>query len=407
MPQKIDHFRIDVQTATRLIADHMPTYPATAVPLESARGMILRQQVCAERDQPPFDRVTMDGIVLRSSALDAGIRSFHVSGTQGAGVAALKVGQDENCVEIMTGALLPDDADTVIPVERIEHEGSDVQLEAGYEPVPGKFIHRRGSDLEAGRLLVEPGVVIGAPEIAALTISGSATVEVARWPKIAVVSTGDELVDVGDPIEPYQIRSSNDLAIVAALEKRGCRTATRTHLPDIQEALRRTIGELHEKNDILILSGGVSMGKYDYVPKIMDELGMQLIFHKIMQRPGLPMWFGISTQGKPVFALPGNPVSSLVCLVRHVLPAIRTALGATRPERQTVRLGEPVHFESNLTCFMPVRLCLNADSDLRAMPRPTNTSGDFVSLARTDGFVELCRERNDFDTGEPVSFYQW
>jgi molybdopterin molybdotransferase len=131
------------------------------------------------------------------------------------------------------------------------------------------------------------------------------------------------------------------------------------------------------------------------------------VFHKILQRPGLPMWFGVSSQAKPVFALPGNPVSSLVCLVRYVLPAIRAALGAALPEPHTVRLGESIHFDSNLTCFMPVQIDITRDGDRLAMPKPTNTSGDFVSLAATDGFVELSRDRNDFNVGDPVVFYQW
>jgi len=407
MTNSDDNFRIEVDAAVQLIAEHMPVYPSESISLDSARGAILRQQIFAERDQPPFDRVTMDGIAIRSSALAAGIRSFHVVGTQGAGVAAIPLGADRNCIEIMTGAVLPDDADTVVPVERIEQHGDELTLESGYEPNPGQFIHCRGSDLKAGELLLETGALIGAPEMAVLTIGGSATVEVARWPKIAAVSTGDELIDVGNPIEIFQIRSSNDRAIVAALEKRGCSTATRAHLPDDPDAMRQAISDMHDRDDILVLSGGVSMGKYDYVPQIMDELGMRLVFHKILQRPGLPMWFGVSAQNKPVFALPGNPVASLVCLIRYVLPAIRTALGATVPERQTVRLAETIHFEPNLACFMPVRLDVNTDGDLRATPAPTNTSGDFVALAGTDGFVELPRGRTDFDAGEPVSFYQW
>jgi molybdopterin molybdotransferase len=407
MAKQIKNFRIDVESAVRLIGDHMPAYPCESVPLESAGGAILRQQVVTERDQPPFDRVTMDGIAIRSTTLAAGTRTFHVIGTQGAGVPAMPLGDDGNCVEIMTGALLPDDADTIVPVERIERDGDTVTLEPGYEPTPGQFVHRRGSDLVAGQPLLEPGMLIGAPEMAALTIAGSAQVTVARWPKIAVVSTGDELVDVGHPIELFQIRSSNDRAIETALEKRGCTTASRSRLPDEPDALRQAISDMHERDDILVLSGGVSMGKYDYVPQIMDELGMQLVFHKILQRPGLPMWFGVSAQGKPVFALPGNPVSSLVCLVRYVLPAIRAALGASLPECRTVRLAESVRFEPDLTCFLPVRLDVNPDGDLRATQKPTNTSGDFVSLAGTDGFVELCRGRDDFDAGEPVSFYQW
>ena len=411
MPKQTEHFRIDVEPAVRLIAEHMPAWPSESVPLAAACGAILRERVMAERDQPPFDRVTMDGIAIRSAALAQGRQTFRVIATQGAGVPAVALGDDAHCVEIMTGALLPDDADTIVPVERIARDGDTVTLEPGYEPEPGQFVHRRGSDLVAGQTLLEPGALIGAPEMAALTISdtamaNSAQVAVARWPKIAVVSTGDELVDVGEPIEWFQIRSSNDRAIVAALEKRGCTTATRARLPDEPDALRRAIGDMHERDDVLILSGGVSMGKYDYVPQIMDELGIRLVFHKILQRPGLPMWFGISATDKPVFALPGNPVSSLVCLVRYVLPALRAALGAGRPECRTVRLAEPVRFTPDLTCFMPVVLDRDS-SDGRARPRPTNTSGDFVSLAGTDGFVELGRGRDDFDAGEAVSFYPW
>jgi molybdopterin molybdotransferase len=402
-----DNFRIDVEAAVRLIATNMPAYPSEPATLESVHGAILRQQVVAERDQPPFDRVTMDGIALRAAALSAGTRSFHASGTQGAGVAALPISDNGNCVEIMTGAMLPDDADTVVPVERIERNGDDVTLESGYQPNPGQFVHRRGSDLKAGQPLLEPGTLISVPEMAVLAIAGSATVEVAQWPKIAVISTGDELVDVGVPIELFQIRSSNDRVIAAALEKRGCKTATRSRLPDDPDALRDAIREMHDRDDILVLSGGVSMGKYDYIPQIMNELGMRLVFHKILQRPGLPMWFGVSAQGKPIFALPGNPVSSLVCLVRYVLPAIRTALGATLPERQTVQLAESIHFEPDLTCFKPVQLNTNTDGELRATFKETNTSGDFVSLAGTDGFVELSRGQDNFTAGEPVPFYQW
>lgn len=407
MTNPAHHFRIDVDEAARLIAEHMPACRTEAVPLEQARGAILREPVVAERDQPPFDRVTMDGIAIRAAALAAGRRTFRVAGVQGAGEAALPLGDDGTCVEIMTGAMLPEDADTIVPVERIEHDGDRVTLEAGYEPTPGQFIHRRGTDLAAGRPLFDVGTVIGAPEMAALTIAGSPTVTVARWPKIAVISTGDELVDVGTPVELFQIRSSNDRAIVAALESRSCTTATRAWLPDDPDTLRTAIREMHDRDDMLVLSGGVSMGKYDYVPQIMEELDVRLVFHKILQKPGLPMWFGVSAQQKPVFALPGNPVSSLVCLVRYVTPAIRTALGAATQEAHPVRLAEAIRFEPDLACFMPVQLAADAAGDLRAVPKPTNTSGDFVSLAGTDGFVELPRGRNHFAAGEAVQFFRW
>ena len=416
MSETKSNFRIDVDVAMSLINAHMPQYPAEKVALEATQGCILRQQIVAERDQPPFDRVTMDGIAIRSQSTDSETmqsaagddrRTYRVVGIQGAGAPALKLGGADNCVEIMTGAILPPDADTVIPVERIQRDGDQVILEPGYEPTPGQFIHRQASDQPQGKPLLESGITIDSPEMAVLTIAGSATIEVARWPGIAVISTGDELIDVGGPIEKFQIRSSNDRAITTALEKRGCTTSDRSHLLDDPEHLRNEIGRLHEQNDVLILSGGVSMGKYDYVPQIMDELNVELVFHKILQRPGLPMWFGVSAEGKPVFALPGNPVSSLVCLVRYVLPAIQKAMGAVDSRQSLVQLSEPVEFKPDLTCFFPVKLSFNDDGELHAIPKPTNTSGDFVSLAGTDGFVELMRGSQQFPGGYAAPFYAW
>jgi molybdopterin molybdotransferase len=314
---------------------------------------------------------------------------------------------EHHCIEIMTGAILPEGADTVIPVERTLRNENVISLESGYEPSPGQFIHRQGSDHIAGSVLLQPGITIRAPEMAVLTISGKPTVEITPWPRIVAISTGDELVDVGEDLAPFQIRSSNDRAIATACETRGCTTCQRARLPDDPDALRRAISELHEQHDVLILSGGVSMGKYDYVPQIMTELGVTLVFHKILQRPGLPMWFGISATGKPVFALPGNPVSSLVCLIRYVLPAIQDAMGATTPEIPRVQLAEAIEFKPDLTCFFPVRLTYGEHGELRAIPKPTNTSGDFVSLAGTDGVVELPRGHNDFPAGYPANFFPW
>ena len=385
----------------------MPRYASERVELEHAQGAILRQRVAAERDQPPFDRVTMDGIAVRFESIESGNRSFSITGVQAAGAAAMEIGDPSNCIEIMTGAVLPADADTVIPVERIQRDADRAIVEADYSPEAGQFIHRRATDHPAGKILLEPGVVIGAPEMAVLTIAGDAKVEVARWPEIAVISTGDELVGLDESIEPYQIRSSNGRAIQAALEKRGCRTSHRSRLPDNAEQLAVEIGRLHEQHDVLILSGGVSMGKYDYIPQILDQLGVELVFHKILQRPGLPMWFGISGSNKPVFALPGNPVSSLVCLARYVIPALQKAVGLSTRKLPRVQLSAPVDFTPDLTLFMPVELTFNDSGQVHALPRPTNTSGDFVSLAGTDGIVELERGRDEYPGGYAAPFIPW
>ncbi len=400
-------YRIDVGQAVELIDEFMPTYGTQLVSLEDAAGCILRQTVTAERDQPPYDRVTMDGIAIDSAALDEGLREFTLAGNQAAGQAALRLPATNTCIEIMTGAVLPIGADTIIPVERIEHDADRVILEPGYEAIPGQFIHARGSDHAKNRPLLEPGVRIRAPEMAILTAAGSATVAVAEWPKIAIISTGDELVDVGQPLEAHQIRSSNDHAIQAALRARGFHHCIRAHLPDEPQLLLQRIDELHEATDVLILSGGVSMGKYDYVPEVLEKLGVQLVFHKVLQRPGLPMWFGVSQSGKPVFALPGNPVSTLVCVIRYVLPALLQGMGMPAEAVEYVVLGDAVEFEPDLSWFLPVKLAGDADHPGSALPRPTNTSGDFISLGDSDGFVELQRGQDRYEAGLRVPFYRW
>jgi len=399
--------RIDVPEAAELIAARMGRFGSRRVAVDNATGCILRQEVHAERDQPPFDRVTMDGIALRRAAAGQDHRSFRIAGTQGAGVPAVRLEREDECIEIMTGAMLPNGADTIVPVERIQAGDGFATLEDGYEPTPGQFIHRRGSDHSAGTRLLGSGLRIGPAEMAALTIGGVSEIDVAAWPAIAVVSTGDELVDLGQPISPFQIRSTNGRVIGAALTSCGAERVTQAHLPDDPAQLLDAIGKLHREHDVLILSGGVSMGKYDYVPDILARLDVKLVFHRIRQRPGLPMWFGISADGKPVFALPGNPVSTLVCLRRYVLPALYEALGTPRETALGIPLAEGFDFEPDLTCFLPVVLAASSDGTMVAVPRPTNTSGDFVSLAGTDGFVELRRGMNHFSAGYDAPFFSW
>lgn len=400
--------RIDVHDAVALIRERMPRWPAESLPLDEAADRILREPVFAERDQPPFDRVTMDGIALRAGVLAAGQRRFFVRGTQPAGTPALALTSDEDCIAVMTGAALPAGADAIVPVERLQRDGDEAVVEEGYAPPGGGFVHRRGSDHPGGSLLLTPGTRLGAPEMAVATLGGTATLTVARRPRIAVAVTGDELVEPGAPIADFQIRCSNDRALLAALRARGHSALTRTHLPDDADVLRREIATLHQDNDLLILSGGVSMGEFDLVPGTLAELGVEAVFHRILQRPGLPMWFGVGSNGKPVFALPGNPVSTLVCLVRYVLPALDEAEGVLpAPEPLPVALADTVRFEPDLAWFLPVHLRPREDGGMEAVPRPTHTSGDFVSLVGTDGFVELPRGRTIFPAGHVAPFYPW
>ena len=393
---------ITVGEAWRRIADALPDYGSENIAVEEATGRVLRRPVCAERDQPPFDRVMMDGIALRHT----GARRLRVGATQHAGDPPLAVADGE-CVEIMTGAVLPRGADTVVPVERIRTSDGHAELEEGYEPEPGQFIHRRGSDHGAGSRLLDAGTLLGAPEVAVLASQGLATVAVGRRPAVAVVSTGNELVAAGATVAPHEIRQSNGPAILASLLQHGHAGSRHLHLRDEPAVMRRRLGALLDEFPVLLLSGGVSKGKADYVPGIMAELGVEVAFHRVSQRPGKPMWFG--TRGETlVFALPGNPVSALVCFRRYVLPALLKAAGsAAGTAEETAVLGADHAFRPALTCFLPVRAARAADGSPVAMPAPTNTSGDFTALAGTTGFVELELERDRHTAGTAVALYRW
>jgi len=237
--------------------------------------------------------------------------------------------------------------------------------------------------------------------------AGMARVRVSSQPAIVVVSTGNELIEPGDPIAPHQIRRSNAYAVVAALRQRGFQRVADDHLPDDAAQLRDRLRRHLHTHEVLILSGGVSMGRFDLVPKALEDIGVRCVLHGVSQRPGKPMWYGISSEGRSVFALPGNPVSTLVCLMRYVVPALYAAMGRPAPVRERVALSAPIHWDTQLTGFVPVRLSNDDWARPWATPCPTNGSGDFVSLATTDGFVELPPGPADFPKGHVARLFRW
>ena len=384
----------------------MPGLPVEAVDVAAATGRILRQVVVAERDQPPFDRVMMDGIAVSFADLEAGKRSFPVQCTQLAGEAATTL-EPGNCIEIMTGASLPEGADCIVPVERINVADGAATLEDGYKAEARQFIHPRGSDHAVGAELLTPGKRITPADIAVIVSAGLTTVEVSAVPRITIVSTGNELVPAGADIEPHQVRLSNGPAIAAMLRDHGYGHCPHDHIVDERDILKERLAGHLDASDALILSGGVSMGKADFVPEVLAELGVEVLFHKVSQRPGKPMWFGVTPDGKPVFALPGNPVSALVCCRQYVIPAMTRASRAAETAPEFASLAGDVTFRPELTCFQPVRLISNAAGQVLAMPVRTNTSGDFTALSGTDGYVELRAEQSHFPTGTPAQLYRW
>jgi len=392
--------------ARKAILEAMPTYEKQAVTVAASIGRVLRQSVAAERDQPPFDRVMMDGVAVSHADVESNTREFPIQAMQAAGdkQIALEAGK---AIEIMTGASLPIRADCIVPIERISISNNVATLEADYEARQNQFIHPRGSDHTKGTVLLDPGKRISPMDIAIINSCGLTDVDVSKSPTIRVISTGNELVAAGEPVEPHQIRMSNGPAVIAMLQQRGYTDCEHDHLVDDLDLLRERIGVHLDNADVLILSGGVSMGKADYIPQVLGELGVEVVFHKISQRPGKPMWFGVGPKGQAVFALPGNPVSTLVCCRQYVIPALKAASGERERPPEFASLAQPFTFKPQLTCFLPVRLISSVGGQLLAMPVHTNTSGDFASLTGTDGYIELPLDDANFPAGTAAQLHRW
>ena len=397
---------ITVEEAREAILAAMPAFGAETVAVELACGRVLRQDIVAERDQPPFDRVMMDGIAIAHSDFTAGARRFPVQSTQAAGDERQSLDAG-SCIEIMTGASLPQGADCIIPVERISVTDGVATLEDGYLAEARQFIHAQGSDHEQGAVLLAPGKRISPMDIAIIHSAGLVEVSVSRSPTIRVISTGNELVPAGQPIAPHQVRLSNGPAVIALLQQHGYEDCQHDHLVDEPELLERRIADHLDAADVLVLSGGVSMGKADFVPEVLGKLGVEVLFHKISQRPGKPLWFGMGPSGQAVFALPGNPVSTLVCARQYVVPALTRASGQADALPHFAVLGQDFTFSPQLTCFLPARLIANTSGQVLAMPVQTNTSGDFAALSATDGCVELPLEQSSFPAGTVVRLHRW
>lgn len=386
---------ISVANADVLLAEHARPLPAPSVPLAEAAGRVLREGVAADRDVPPYDRVAMDGIALASADLDR--RRFRVASTQAAGEPPHTIPEAGACVEIMTGAALARGSDTVVRYEDLVVEDGWAALREGVAVTRGQNVHRRGDDRRTGDAVLAPGVRIGPVHVAALAALGKATVRVSALPRVAVVTTGDEVVPVDAPVLPHQVRQSNGPALRAALAGRA--EVSLDHAPDDADRLRDRLGAALGAADVVLVAGGVSAGRYDLVPGALAALGVREVFHKVRQKPGKPLWFGVAPDGAAVFGLPGNPVSALVCAVRYVAPFLDRAAGLADRPRPAVRLTRLPARKNDFTHFVPVRL-----DGPDAHPTPSNGSGDFLSLVASDGVAEVSA---DVREPGPVPFFRW
>ncbi len=392
--------------AEAAIAARLALLPAEPCALERAAGRVLREAVHADLDQPPFDRVAMDGIAIAAAAYARGARAFRITGIVAAGAEPAALAGPDTCLEVMTGAVLPPGADAVVPVEDIETRDGIATLGAGARVAPFVNVHRRASDARSGALLLGPGAVLRGPELAIAASAGATLLLVSREPRIAIVSTGDELVPPGTRPAPWQVRRSNAYGIAAALRGHGYQSLEDAHVPDDPAAIRAVLEATLLSHDVLVLSGGVSAGRFDHVPAVLAGLGVECVFHKVAQRPGKPLWFGVRSDGRAVFALPGNPVSTLVCLTRYVVPALARLRGARPTGPVFAPLAAAWESKHALTAFLPVDRRPEGDPPGALIAHPTHGSGDFIALAGTTGFVELAPGRR-WEPGSLAPLYTW
>ncbi|ACB74238.1 molybdopterin molybdotransferase MoeA [Opitutus terrae] len=394
--------------AEATIQRHVSPFPTEICPLLHAHGRVLRSELRADRDLPPFDRVTMDGFALRAAAVAKGVQTFRIEALQPAGVpaATLSTAADA-CVEVMTGAMLPSGADAVVPYEDTAREGATMRLLDRATVTPGAAVHRRGSDHRAGDRVVRAGLRLSGREIAIAASIGAGALSVAAQPRIALIASGDELVEPDVAVAPHQIRRSNDYGLRAALITAGYPRVENFHLRDVRHEIDALIERVLRENDVIVMTGGVSKGRFDLVPAALEAQGVRKIFHGVAQRPGKPFWFGGTTGGQLVFALPGNPISAYTCLHRYVLPALDLASGLDASPNVGAALSERITCPTPLTFFLPVKLATGPRAELLATPRWPNTSGDLAGLSDTDGFVELPPEQREFPAGTVLRVFRW
>lgn len=399
---------IDINEATQIVLSHKRDFGTEVLPIEECTGRVLRQEIKADRDFPPFTRVTMDGIAFQWAAYEKGQRNFPVQEVQAAGSPQLTLSDPAGCLEVMTGAILPQNTDTVVRYEDVSVKDGVAHISQDAVVRAYQNAHKQGLDRESGDLIVSPGAVISPAEVGVAATVGLSHLEVARLPKAVIVSTGDELVPIKAQPAPHQIRTSNSYTIQMALSN-WCIQADRLHIDDKLEEIQSKLADCVQKYDIILLSGGVSKGKFDYVPEALEAIGVQKYFHRVKQRPGKPFWFGELPGQCTVFALPGNPVSSFMCTLRYVGSWLRASLGLQPLNNAFAALSTTFDFKPDLTYFLQVKTQFDPETGrLMAHPVAGKGSGDLANLVDADAFLELPQGKSHFEQGEvfPILFYR-
>ncbi|UCF81755.1 MAG: molybdopterin molybdotransferase MoeA [Acidobacteriota bacterium] len=389
---------VPVAEAYRAVIDSVETPPPVRAPLEEALHMALAEGVTADADSPPFDRAMMDGYALRS---DDAERTLRVVDVIAAGAYPRKEIRRGECAQIMTGAPLPPGADAVQMVEKTKKaDGGRVEiLEAAKR---GRNVSPRAEEFHKGDTVAPAGALVTPAVMAVLASVGAAEISVHPKPRIALFSTGSELVEIFETPEPGKIRNTNAFSLPAQLREAGLSVSERKTLRDDPEEIRAAVRAALESHDVVVLTGGVSVGEFDYVVDALEDAGVEVLFRKVAVKPGKPLVFGTAPDGRLIFSLPGNPVSSVVLMHLFVLPALRKRLGV-RPwdnPRVGAALESPLRVKPNeLTKYLPAALSCR-EGAFTAAPVAIRGSADIFHFSEANALVEVPPDSSGWEKGE-------
>jgi len=374
--------------ALQLVLENVTPLGVERVPILDALGRVIAEEIRSPRDIPGFDNSAMDGYAVRAADVARASVSnparLRVLGTVAAGAMPATGVETGAAMRTMTGAPVAQGADAIVPVEQTRADGDWVEILSAAEP--HAFVRPRGEDLREGELVMEPGKRLGAADLGMLASLNRSMIEVYRAPRVAIMTTGDELVDVDQRPAGAQVVNSSAYALAGAVREAGGQTAILKVARDRPEEIRARLAEAFAF-DAVLTTGGVSVGQFDHVKGALDELGLRQIFHGVAQRPGRPLKFGL-VGGRPIFGLPGNPVSTMVCFYLYARPAL-LKMGGRRDlglPRVAVRCAVDIRTAKDLTEFVRVRL-RREGGEFYATPTGNQGSGILSSLSRADALL--------------------
>lgn len=393
-----------IPQALDLIFSFAKSFGTEEVSIHDTFNRVLAQDIFADRDYPPFNRSAMDGYaVIASDFTKPDTELKLIERLLAGGVATQKV-VSGTCIKIMTGAPVPQGADAVIRVEDTVENANIVTFHIS-SVKPKQNIATQAEDARKGDLILKKDIVLSATEVSVLAVAGKSKVLVYTLPEISIVSTGNEIVPVDSAILPHQIRDSNSYALKSFLKSYSISSVNTVHVADDKIKLTETIKNNLNK-DMLILSGGVSKGDADYVPEVLNSLGVKEIFHRVKIKPGAPLWFGVMPSGGVVFGLPGNPVSVQVAFKVFIEPFIRRCFNMEAIQPILLPLFNDKLKKTKFTEYFPVKLT-NKNNVTGLVSTKMNGSGDISATMGSNGIAVHREEIETIKENDIVEFYFW